>query len=341
MATLFSNRLDTGVFTGRNAIINGDFRWWQRGSSFNPLAGAGYSADRWRAGETTDGSMRADRESTIKPYGTNYSFKATVVTGDSSLAAGQYAYIFQRIEGYNYLQFVGKTATLSFWARSSLTGTYSVAFRGGDPYENSYAVDYTINSANTWEYKTITIKFDHGGTTWNTVNGVGVDILFSLGCGSTYSTAPNQWASGNKIASTNQVNWMATAGNTFYLANVQLELGSEATPFEFVENGIQVLQILRYYEVKYYYSQVTQTATGSTAGYGYNQVPYIYKRANPTVTYSGATIWQPGAWRNATNVYLAQSLKSRMFIRVDDTAGNAYTYGAALIRATFYIDAEL
>lgn len=338
MSTLFSTTKDSQIFAGRNAIINGNFLIWARGSTFNPVGIADYTSDRWRVGEVTDGSMRVDREETIKPFDSvSRTMKVTVLTGDSSLSADQYSYIFQRIEGYNYLQFIGKQATLSFWVRSSVTGTYSVAFRNASPYDRSYVAEYTIDNANTWEYKTITVAFNYTGGTWNTTNGTGLDVLFSLGLGSTYAAAPGSWISSNKIGSTNQVNWMATAGNTFYLSNVQLELGG-ASPFERIDAGIQVMQCARYYEARYYYSQSVQSTTGQ--GYNYNMVPYFYKRTNPTVTNAGdLTIWARVAWYNATSVSVS-AYPDRMYFLFRDTV-NTHNYGAALVRGTFYIDAEL
>jgi hypothetical protein len=329
---------DASQINSRNAIINGNFLFWNRATSFNPIV-TGYTADRWRVGVSTDGSMRVDREITITPNDSiPRCLKATVVTGDSSLASTQYCSIFQRIEGYNYLPFIGKTATLSFWARSSLTGTYSVIFRN-EGYDRSYVAEYTIDDVNTWEYKTITLKFDYSGGTWNTTNGVGLDVLFSLGCGSGYAASPGQWVSSNIVSSTNQVNWMATAGNTFYLSNVQLELGSSDSPFEYLPFATQYLKCLRYYEAKYLYVNATNTSTGG--GNIYNMVTYFHKRASPTVTNAGdLTIWARVEWYDATVVSIA-TWSDRMYFHFDDTAHTNYLYGASLLRGTFYIDAEL
>jgi len=341
MATLYSDREGSGIFSGRNAIINGNFLSWQRGGSFNPVnpgvANTDYICDRWRAGENSDATLRADLESSIKPNNTTYSLKLTVVTGDASLASDQWGTLFQRIEGYNYLQFIGKTATLSFWVRSSVTGIYSTAFRNNG-FDRSYVAEYTIDNANTWEYKTITLRFDYTGGTWNTTSGVGLDVMFSLGDGGDSTTTPGQWASGNYIASTNQVNWMATAGNTFYLSNVQLELGSSASPYELVDIGLNLLKVRRYYEAKYYYAN---SVCSSSAGYNYNMVSYNYKRVAPTVTNGGdLTIWTPVfGWYDATNVLIG-AYPDRMYFRFDDTV-HTHVYGAALVRGTFYMDAEL
>lgn len=312
---------------------------WQRGASFNPMV-SGYTADRWQFGQTTNGSIRVDRESTIKPANTQYSYKLTSLTADTSIADTQYIHFMQKIEGYNYLKFIGNTATLSFWVRSSVTGIYSVAFRNTG-LDLSYASEYTINQADTWEKKKITLKFDYTGGTWNTTNGSGLHVIFTLALGSTYATSSlDQWVSGNKIGSTNQVNWIASASNTFYLSNVQLELGSSDSPFEIVNAGIQVLQCQRYYEAKYFYANCVETVTG-TSGYNYNMVTYVYKRAAPTVTNAGdLTIWARVAWYNATSVYIIP-YNDRMMFRFEDTAGHSYNYGAALVRGTFYLDAEL
>ena len=340
MTVLYSDNknITEGTLPTTNAIINGDFDMWVRGSSFNPIS-SGYAADRWYVGETTDGSIRADRESTIKPDGTNYCIKITVVTGDSSLAGTQYGNIHQRIEGYNYIPFIGRTATLSFWVRSSVTGTYSIAFRNDSPYDRSYIAEYTIDTANTWEHKKITLAFDYSGGTWNLTNGIGLYVIFSLGLGTTYAAAPGSWVSENKIGSTNQVNWLATAGNTFYLSKVQLERGRVATPFQQLPRAIIEKQCQRYYEVRYYYQNCVSTSAAT--GHNWGMIEYNWKRANPTITTTGTTIWARVAWYNTTSITISTGWQDRAYFNFQDTAHSNYNFGTALIRGTFYISAEL
>ena len=337
MGTLYSDLNKVKVGKQKNAIINGNFLVWQRGASFNPHT-AGFTSDRWYYSRNSTGSFRIDREASILPHSnTIYSYKLTTITGQASFTGDNHSTLQQGIEGFDYVQFIGKTATLSFWVRSSVAGTYSCAFRSGVG-DRSYIAEYTIHSANTWEYKTITLKFDYSGGTWDIQSGLGLRVSFSQGIGSTYATSTlGQWLSGNYLASSNQVNWAASNGNTFYLSDVQLELGSEATSFEQIPPGIQFLKCLRYYEVKYIYTNAASIS--ASLGAYYNIITYNTKRAAPTVTSLGVELWG-AAWYAATSVTVSV-WDDRLYFNIRDTVNSGYTLSAALIRGTFYMDAEI
>jgi hypothetical protein len=135
--------------------------------------------------------------------------------------------------------------TLSFWVRSSLTGTFGGVIQNSAS-DRSYPFTYTINAANTWEYETITIAGDTSGT-WLTTNGIGVQVKFGLGVGSTFSGTAGAWASANFISATGATSVVGTNGATFYITGVQLEVGSTATSFDYRPYGTELALCQRYY----------------------------------------------------------------------------------------------
>jgi hypothetical protein len=223
----------------KNRIINGDMRIDQRnaGASVTPTATNGsYTLDRWNANNVAASkySVQQNAGSVTPPAGfTNY-------LGVTSLAAttvgsGDYYQIMQPIEGYNIADLgwgtaSAKTITLSFWVRSSLTGTFGGSLNNSAE-NRSYPYSYTISSANTWEQKSITITGDTTGT-WSTTNGGGIAVRFSLGMGSTYSTTAGSWVAGIYASATGATSVVGTNGATWYVTGVQLEQNTSATPFE-------------------------------------------------------------------------------------------------------------
>jgi hypothetical protein len=237
-----------GALAGmRNRIINGGMDIAQRGTSFAAIADDAYSMDRWQWGQ--GGAMVCTvTQSTDVPNNTfQSSCKVDVTTVDSSIAADDRANIQQTIEGYNVRDLIGTTFTLSFWVKSPKTGTHCISFRNGIP-DRSFVKEYTIISANSWEYKTLTIS---GGLitagTWNWTSGRGLYISFTLACGSTYQTTADAWQTGNFIATANQVNVMDNTANDFFITGVQLEPGAVATPFERRIFGQELALCQRYF----------------------------------------------------------------------------------------------
>ncbi len=182
----------------KNRIINGAMVIDQRNAGSAVTTDGAYPVDRFIVFEDTDGAYSAQRD-TNAPAGFINSLKWTTTTADTSIAS-QYAGISQSIEGFNVADLNwgtanAKTVTLSFWVRSSLTGTFGGSFRNS-ANNRSYPFTYTISVADTWEFETITIAGDTSGT-WLTDNGAGLKIFFGLGVGSSFSGTAGAWSGSN------------------------------------------------------------------------------------------------------------------------------------------------
>ena len=236
-----------------NRVINGGMTIDQRNAGASVTvndAAKFYPVDRFFAlGQFADGVFTVQQSSTA-PAGFTKSIIATVTTADAAIGATQQYYISQRLEGFNTADFAWGTAsavaiTLSFWTRSSLTGTFGGALQN-DAQDRSYPFTYTISAANTWEQKTINIA---GITTgiWETTSNSGIRLYFDIGMGSTYLGTAGAWASADYRGATGQTNIIATNGATFYITGVQLEKGSTATSFDYRPYGTELLLAQRYF----------------------------------------------------------------------------------------------
>ena len=233
-----------------NRIINGDMRIDQRnaGASVTVTNGVQYTIDRYRTVAIGTSLGFSVQQSSTAPSGFANSLLATVTTA-KAVASSDQTRIDQFVEGFNISDLGWGTAsattvTLSFWVRSSVTGTYCVEIGNSTSPTRSYLAEYTISSANTFEYKTIVIAGDTTGT-WATGNSVGVALSFVLGMGSAFNGSTG-WQAGEKFQTTNQTQWIANSGATFYITGVQLEKGSTATDFEYVDYGRQLQMCQRY-----------------------------------------------------------------------------------------------
>lgn len=283
----------------KNRIINGAMVIDQRGTATTPVtvntAFYTYTVDRWFGyGQGSDGVFTGQR-STTAPTGFTNSVLFTVTTADSSIGASQVYAFGQKIEGFNVADLgwgtaSAQTVTLSFQVRASVTGTYSVTFFNS-AFNRGYTATFTVNVANTFETKTITISGDTSGT-WLTDNGVGLTLWFSLGAGSTYTGTAGAWNAGTTYAATGQVNLIATNGATFYITGVQLEKGSTATSFDYRPYGTELALCQRYYWSSNANTNTTDPALGAgvsattTAAFIYVAYP-VSMRAAPTLTTSG------------------------------------------------------
>ena len=294
-------------FGFKNRIINGDMRIDQRNAGANVAVTTSdtYVTDRFAPHIFGSGTGRftAQQVSTV-PTGFAKSLQLTVTTTDASPAAGYGYCIQQRIEGYNVVDLLfgsasAQTVTLSFWVRSSVTGSFGFLLHNASVTRN-YGVLYTISAANTWEQKTITIAGDTTGT-WETTNLNGLGVTFCLGGGSirTVSTGWNANATGSTPSFvTGGTNLMATNGATFYITGVQLEKGSTATSFDYRPYGTELALCQRYFEKSFNQSTAPAQNVGGTGAFRFVQVVSINtrqrscgtaflkvtKRANPTVT---------------------------------------------------------
>ena len=278
----------------KNRIINGAMTVSQRGSTSTTVSAFAYGVDRFGAYESTSATSVTATQSSTAPAGFINSLLYTVGTGGTATAAQQ-AYIRTKIEGLNISDLAWGTAsaatvTLSFWVRSSLTGTYCVYFKNS-AQDRSYVSTYTISTANTWEQKTITVAGDTSGT-WLTTNGIGIELGFDLGSGSNSNTTANTWAAGSFANTSAQANLIGTSSATFYLTGVQLEVGSSATSFEFKLYNQELANCQRYYY------RITATASYQLYGSGFAEVSTlsyafvkfpVTMRTNPTALESSGT----------------------------------------------------
>lgn len=249
------NSLNGGPISGaRNRIINGDMRIDQRnaGASVTNTAGEIFTVDRWSIYGSQSSKLTAQQNagSATPPAG----FKNYLGISSSSAysASGTDEFVLrQKIEGFNVADLEYGTAnavtvTLSFWVRSSLTGSFGGSF-ANSAQNRCYPFSYTISAANTWEKKLITIPGDTSGT-WLTTNGLGLYVTFGLGVGSTYgSGTANAWAGTYSDVPSGSTSVVGTNGATFYITGVQLEAGTVATPFERRSYGQELALCQRYF----------------------------------------------------------------------------------------------
>jgi hypothetical protein len=293
-----------GPLSNRNKIINGSMTIDQRnaGAAVTVNAvGSFFPTDRFfGTAQAADGVFTLQQSATA-PAGFVNSVITTVTTADASIGATQYYLFNQYIEGHNTADLGWGTAsakpiTLSFWTRSSLTGTFGGVISNGGQ-NRSYPFTYAISAADTWEYKTITIAGDTSGT-WLTTNGIGIRLHFDLGVGSTYRGTAGAWAGALYLGATGATDVIGTLSATWYVTGVQLEAGDTATPFEHRSFGAELALCQRYFEKSYNTDVAPGTATFTgvfTNGGVTNLAPANYatrastaykvtKRATPTVT---------------------------------------------------------
>jgi hypothetical protein len=343
----------------KNRIINGNMSIDQRnaGASVTPTADA-YTLDRWQAvlSQSSKYSVQQNAGSVTPPNGfTNY--LGVTSTSTYSVGAGDYFTLQQNIEGFNIadLDFgkaTAKTITLSFWVRSSLTGTFGGTV-ANSAQSRCYPFTYTISATNTWEQKSVTIAGDTTGT-WLTTNGIGFRLNFGLGVGSTYSGTAGAWSSSVLLSATGATSVVGTNGATFYITGVQLEVGSTATSFDYRPYGTELQLCQRYYE-KWLNSSTTfalptaQLYNGTTM-YG-GAFYMVEKRALPTITFSstGNTLLQvyatgAGALSSYSGSPVAGDIGTKGFIWSHAVSG--VSAGIALLAGirqneSFQISAEL
>jgi hypothetical protein len=279
----------------RNRILNGDMRIDQRnaGGAIVPTASA-YSVDRWQLQITQASKVSIQQQGAAGGAGFTNSLAMTTQVTVPSPGATDYFSLRQGIEGFNVSDFEwgtanARTVTLSFWVQSSLTGTFGGSLTNNDN-TRSYPFTYTISAASTWERKTITIAGPTTGT-WQTTSSTGVNLWFTLCCGSTYTGTAGAWASTLLLQATGATNVLNTLSASLIITGVQLEAGSVATPFERRLYGQELALCQRYYEVGTAYNLFSGNTTAASIYY----LPIrfsVAKRAAPTV--GGADVANSG-----------------------------------------------
>ena len=320
----------------KNLIINGAMTVDQRhsGSSFTVVNGNGVTgviADRFRVNEASGAEFTAQRVSDA-PVGFEYSSKITVSTADASLGSTEFHRVIQPIEGkdisnLNWGTSNAKTLTLSFYVKSSVTGQYYISVFN-NAADRTLLKGYTIDSADTWEKKTITIVGDQSGT-WLTTNAAGIYLMWSLGTGSTYqSSTLDAYQAGFYMAKSDQVNIAASVSSTWQLTGVQLEVGDVGTAFEHEDFATTLAKCQRFFENVEWNGYVLFGNSYSTTQWLLQQIIWkVEKRVAPTLTYPtiGTSANTVGITENTAN-YVTQGSVIRAFITT--TGAAAYNNGA-------------
>jgi hypothetical protein len=280
----------------RNMIINGGMDVWQRGTSFATIASGVFTVDRFahsRQGAIT-GTLTISQSTSVPTPDQakvlfNFSLLATVGTAQASLGATDLAVMYQGIEGYNWRNIAQRPMVLSFWVRSSLTGIYGVRLNTSNS-DRAIVLSYTIDTANTWEYKSIQVPSSPSAGTWNYTNGVGAYISWALACGSTGLTSTiGSWQTGSAttvLAPTGQANLYATSGNSWQMTGAQLESGTVSSRFEFMAYD-EILQACQRYTYVLTEPHFVGIGIGTTTLARMGSVHPSPMRGAPTITMTG------------------------------------------------------
>jgi len=296
VATFSKTLVPANPLTNRNLIINGDMRIDQRnaGASVTPTDGL-YTIDRWLF-RVSQASKLTAQQVADAPTGFDYSLKVTSSSA-YSISSSDFFECEQRIEGNNVYQLDlgtsdAKTITISFWVKSSLTGTFGGAL-ANVAFNRSYPFEYTISSANTWEKKTVTVALDTTGT-WATDNTIGLRAQFGLGVGNNWAGTAGSWIATGTWSATGATSVVGTSGATWQITGVQLEVGDAATPFEHRPYGAELALCQRYFYIADAY--LGGSANYPSIGAGFNvstteariaiQYP-VMMRAKPTLSQTG------------------------------------------------------
>jgi hypothetical protein len=312
-SNLQTSALNGGPLAGtRNRIINGDMRIDQRnaGAAVNNAADGTFAVDRWVRYQNVGASNVGRNLNGVTPPAGFTNYLGIQISTAGTATSSQYTNFQQYVEGFNSADLAWGTAnaqaaTISFWVRSSLTGTQGFALQNASS-ALGYPFTVTINVANTWEYKTVTIPGPTTGT-WDTTNGRGIALIVDLGMGSSFRFTAGSWQSANVQGVTGANSLNQTINATFYITGVQLEPGTVATPFERRSYGQELALCQRYY---YENAVLVGTGTGTTSIARANATHPVEMRAAPSLTISnsvqffngGATVTATGALINYSTV---------------------------------------
>ena len=337
----------------RNLIINGAMQVAQRGTSFTGVEAPAYHLDRWRShisGVSTKGICTITQDSDV-PNGFAKSLKVAVTTADTSLDAWAEYAIQQRLEGQDLQRLCKGTSstkevTISFWVKSSLTGTYILEMMDDDNSSRHINASYTINTSNTWEHKSITFAGDTAGV-FDNDNAKSMTLSWFLAGGSNFQGGSLQTSWGGLVQTkrqVGQVNFFANNGNTFQLTACQMEVGDTATEFEHRSYAEELTSCQRYYERMSFtsnqytsiicYNESTNDARGS--------LQYqVTKRAAPTISATSNAFAAISTGSTGTGVSLTSDSQTVVTARIKLINSNSTLVdgGASHIQAK--VDAQI
>lgn len=324
---------DASVHGRRNLIINGAVTINQRGDVTGATASTYGGPDRFRLGLSTSGTWSISQSSTA-PDGFSNSYKLDCTTADTTptVLTSQYRIEAQDVQRLQYGSSSAEKVTVSFYVRSNVTGTYILELFTQDTTRH-IAKTYTINSADTWEYKTLTFDGDTGGAGINNDNGIGIQLNFWLGASSTYTsgTLVTSWASltsANRAVGLN-VNLASSTDNEWLITGLQFEVGDKATPFEHRSYGEEQTLCDRYFQ-KIFDPPMRGVFSGATNG-GASRLSIFHRnkmRATPTLsTFGTFSFWEGSG--TATGSALNGIFSARDGADMDIDINTAKTAGKA------------
>ena len=274
-----------------NRIINGDMRIDQRNNGASGTAN-GYTLDRWnfRQAPTGKGTWQRNGPSAASSViaGNGFPYQLLFTSSSAYTSAANDAFYFNHpieadfVSDFAWGNANGQAVTLSFWAQSSLTGTFGGTLNNANSPNRAYPFTYSIPSANTWTRIVITIPPPPADGAWITSgNGLGVNIFFDLGTGANFRGAAGAWGTGNFCGATGTVNVVGTNGATWYLTGVKLEIGSVATPFNRQSLAKSMADCQRYWQTTTFAVRLNASAASQ-----YFTMPLAWSsmRANPNPT---------------------------------------------------------
>lgn len=333
---------------GENLIRNALLDIWQRGTSYTSIADTQYFADRlayYKSGTLT--AVNDINQSTDVPTEaiSQYSADITVTTAQSSLAASDYANIEYRMEGYDLRKLKGRYGALQFWVKSSQTGAHSVAFRNS-ALNRSFVKEYVVNQAGTWEKKVVLFKHDITGT-WDYIKNIGMRVTFSLAAGTDLQTSTlDEWQSANYMASSNQVNLLASTSD--YLKITEMSINEGVQPLDtnklYRPFDQEVALCQRYYRKSYELDTVPGTATELGGfGNGWSNTNDMFKNETfnvPMRTTPALTFYDFNGTQNTMHNYFGGTGGQNVTDTVVSKEGFAYGFfssGTAWTRAGQYV----
>ncbi len=315
----------------RNRIINGDMRIDQRngGAAVNNAADGTFAVDRWVRYQNVGASNVGRNLNGVTPPAGFTNYLGIQISTAGTATSSQYTNFQHYVEGFNSADLAWGTAnaqaaTISFWVRSSLTGTQGFALQNASS-ALGYPFTVTINAANTWEYKTATIPGPTTGT-WDTANGRGITLIADLGMGSGFRFTAGSWQSGNVQGVTGANSLNQTLNATFYITGVQLEAGTVATPFERRSYGQELALCQRYYWQGYHSIFTNNALTTNVMMVNYP----VFMRAAPTAN------WTPTYSNNITTFNVNSMSQSGARTTVSSSSG-----GSGEWVGTVFLNSEL
>ena len=340
------NVYDDGALSNRNLIINGAMQVAQRGTSITGITSSQYTLDRWQLIASGAGTFTVSQEQDGPSAFTN-SLKVDCTTADASNTAGELLYLRQMLEGVDCQRLGYGTSgaseiTLSFWVKSNQTETFVLTLQQG-PSGSLSGKTFSVSTADTWEYKTLTFSGDTANAITNG-NGIGLQVHWWLQAGSSYTTGALNSGWDTSATEDFAAGLTATIGDStsdyFQITGVQLEVGdtATATPFEHRSYGDELARCKRYYEhigaedSIAYITQSTAAAYGNTVA-SFGMQCTVEKRASPTLTIGTLNVFTPSGWDNAIGVVNAS--KTNAFFSVTNYSDER------LIRGYGTVDAEL